>query len=368
MSQILYIIWNTDPEMFTIPGINWPVRWYGLLFATAFIFSQLIMTVIFKKEKRTQKDLDTLTLYIILGTVLGARLGHMLFYDFKTVIQNPLDIIKIWEGGLASHGGAIGILIAMWLYCKKTKEDWLWIFDRLIIVVAISAMCIRTGNLMNSEIIGKPTENNYGFVFINPLDQVIKSSLKNIDNVDYQWAGKDSSINNHHVSLLNINIKANQVLPIDSMLKVASEVMWYSGGTPIEDKHLFIDPMQLINEQQKSSDTFTLHVFALPRHPAQLYEAGFCLFLFILFFWLWLKKRDHFPKGFMFGLFITLLFTERIISETIKENQVSFEKGMQLNMGQILSIPFILAGIVFMIWSKKQNKFHKTPEIKNEQA
>ena len=175
-------------------------------------------------------------------------------------------------------------------------------------------------------------------------------------------------MNNHHVSMLNVTVKAKQVLPVDSMLKVASEVMWYSGGTPIEDKHLFIDPMQLISEQQKASDTFTLSVFAIPRHPAQLYEAGFCLFLFLLFFWLWLKKREQFPKGFFFGLFIALLFTERIISETIKENQVAFEKGMQLNMGQILSIPFIVAGIAFMVWSKKQNKFHKTPEIKNEQT
>ena len=368
MNHLLYIIWNADPEMFTIPGINWPVRWYGLLFATAFILSQIIMTAIFRAEKRSQKDLDTLTLYIILGTVLGARLGHMLFYDFKTVIQHPLDVFKIWEGGLASHGGAIGILIAMWLYCKKTKEDWLWIFDRLIIVVAISAMCIRTGNLMNSEIIGKPTERNYGFVFINPLDQVIKSSLKNIEKVNYEFTGKDSMMNNHYVSQLKINIKATQILPVDSILKVASEVMWYSGGTPIDDKHMFIDPMQLISEQQKASDTFTLNVFAIPRHPAQLYEAGFCLLLFILFFWLWFKKREAFPKGFFFGMFIALLFTERIISETIKENQVAFEKGMQLNMGQILSIPFIIAGIAFMIWSKKQNKFHITPEIKNEQT
>src|SRR3989344_5261219 len=138
MNSLLYIVWNADPEMFTIPGINWPVRWYGLLFAVAFVGSQFVMNKVYKAELRPQKHLDILTLYIILGTVIGARLGHCIFYDWSFYKNNLLDILKIWEGGLASHGGAIGILVAMWLYCRKTKENWRWIFDRLIIVVAFS--------------------------------------------------------------------------------------------------------------------------------------------------------------------------------------------------------------------------------------
>ncbi len=264
-----YINWNPAREIFTIPGIDWPVRWYGLMWALAFIVSHFFMNRIFKAEKRSDKALDTLTLYIILGTVIGARLGHCLFYGpwFDETLQNgmviegylshPLNMLKVYEGGLASHGGAIGIITAMILFCRKHKENWLWLFDRLVVVVPIAAMCIRLGNLINSEIIGKVTDVPWAFIFVQ------------------------------------------------------------------EDN--------------------------LPRHPAQLYEAIFCFFLFILMYWLWKNKRDKVGPGFMFGLMTVLLFTERFFDEFLKEAQVDFEKDNLLNNGQWLSIPFILIG-AFMIW------------------
>lgn len=264
-----YINWNPAPEIFTIPGIDWPVRWYGLMWALAFIASHFFMNRIFKAELRSDKALDSLTLYIILGTVLGARLGHCLFYGpwFDETLQNgvviegylshPLNMLKIYEGGLASHGGALGILTAMILYCRKEKENWLWLFDRLVVVVPLAAMCIRLGNLINSEIIGKVTDVPWAFIFVQ------------------------------------------------------------------EDN--------------------------LPRHPAQLYEAIFCLFLFTLMYWLWKNKRDKVGPGFMFGLMCVLLFTERFFDEFLKENQVDFENNNILNQGQVLSIPFVLIG-AFMIW------------------
>ncbi|MBL7910570.1 MAG: prolipoprotein diacylglyceryl transferase [Bacteroidia bacterium] len=266
---LTYINWNPAPEIFTIPGIDWPVRWYGLMWALAFIASHFFMNRIFKTELRSDKALDSLTLYIILGTVLGARLGHCLFYGpwFDETLQNgvviegylshPLNMLKIYEGGLASHGGALGILTAMLLYCRKEKENWLWLFDRLVVVVPLAAMCIRLGNLINSEIIGKVTDVPWAFIFVQ------------------------------------------------------------------EDN--------------------------LPRHPAQLYEAIFCLFLFILMYWLWKNKRDNVGPGFMFGVMCVLLFTERFFDEFLKENQVDFENNNILNQGQVLSIPFILIG-AFMIW------------------
>jgi len=282
-----FITWNPSPEIFTIPGIDWPVRWYGLMWAFAFIASFYFMNKVYRKEGRTDKDLDTLTLYIIVGTILGARLGHCLFYGpwFDEVLSNgaviegylshPLNMLKVYEGGLASHGGAIGIITAMILYCRKTRESWLWLFDRLVIVVPLAATFIRFGNLINSEIIGKVTDVPWAFIFVQ------------------------------------------------------------------EDE--------------------------LPRHPAQLYEAIFCLFLFIFMYWFWKNKRNTVGPGFMFGLLCVLLFIERFVDEFFKENQSDFEGGLPINMGQILSIPFIIIGIVMIIRSyKKAPGVYKTEIEKAE--
>ncbi|MDP3556752.1 MAG: prolipoprotein diacylglyceryl transferase [Bacteroidota bacterium] len=282
-----FINWNPSPEIFTIPGIDWPVRWYGLMWALAFIASHFFMNRIFKAEGRSEKALDTLTLYIILGTVLGARIGHCLFYGpwfdeelangviIEGYLSHPLNILKVYEGGLASHGGALGILTAMILYCRKEKESWIWLFDRLVVVVPLAAMCIRLGNLINSEIVGKVTNVPWAFIFSNNDDD--KYNL----------------------------VKYNIPVP--------------------------------------------------PRHPAQLYEAIFCFFLFILMYWLWKNKRDKVGPGFMFGVMCVLLFIERFLVEFLKENQAEFEGSMALNMGQWLSIPFILIG-AFMIWRANKIK------------
>lgn len=271
----LFINWNPSPEIFTIPGIDWPVRWYGLMWALAFIGSHFFMNRIYRTEGRTEKELDTLTLYVIVGTILGARLGHCLFYDPAYYLSHPLDILKVYEGGLASHGGAIGILIAMWLYCRKTKESWLWLFDKIVVVVPLASMLIRFGNLMNSEIIGTPTDVPWAFVFTS------------IDN--------------------------------------------------------------------------------LPRHPAQLYEAVFCLFLFVLMYWLWKNKRGRFAPGFMFGLMCVLFFTERFFDEFVKENQEAFEASMALNMGQILSIPFVIVGL-YMMWRAKNKPALQEAQDENQKS
>lgn len=271
-----YIHWNPSPEIFTIPGINWPVRWYGLLWASALLASHFFMNRIFNAEKRTSKQLDTLTLYIILGTIIGARLGHCLFYgplfdvfDSQGVLieegylSHPLNMLKIYEGGLASHGGALGIITGALLYYRKEKENLLWLFDRLVVVVPLAAALIRLGNLMNSEIIGKESTLPFAFIFTQ------------IDNI--------------------------------------------------------------------------------PRHPAQLYEAIFCTILFIVMYWLWKNKRHVLGKGFMLGLLCTALFTERFLDEFLKENQSAFENSLTLNMGQILSIPFVLFGI-YMMWRSRNHK------------
>jgi prolipoprotein diacylglyceryl transferase len=154
---------------FSIGSLNlgpFSVRWYGLLFAASFVIGFQIMNWIFKIEKKSEKDLNDLVWYMILGTVIGARLGHCLFYNPEYYLSNPLEILKIWQGGLASHGAAVGILTAMYLYSKKkVGQSFLWILDRVVITVALAGSLIRLGNLFNSEIIGIPTDLPWGFVF-----------------------------------------------------------------------------------------------------------------------------------------------------------------------------------------------------------
>lgn len=159
-----YIYWNVDPEIFRIG--NFAVRWYGLLFAAAFYVGYMILEKVFQREKVSVELLDKMTIYTIVGTVIGARLGHCLFYDFDYYSSNPMEILKIWRGGLASHGAAIGILTSLYIFSRKyTVKSYFWFIDRIVIVVALGGAFIRLGNLMNSEIVGNPTTLPWGFVF-----------------------------------------------------------------------------------------------------------------------------------------------------------------------------------------------------------
>jgi len=158
------IVWNVDPEIFRIG--SFAVRWYGLLFALGFVFGYIIMGKIFKWEKFPPKLLDTITTYMVVGTVVGARLGHCLFYEPAYYLSHPLKILMVWEGGLASHGAAVGILFAIYLFARKVNKPYLWVIDRIVIVVALAGFFIRMGNLMNSEIYGIETSLPWGFIFV----------------------------------------------------------------------------------------------------------------------------------------------------------------------------------------------------------
>ena len=164
------IIWGVSPEIFSIGPFA--VRWYGLLFASSFFTGFLIIQWIFKQEKKPEKDLDELLLYMIIGTLLGARLGHCIFYDPVYYFSSPVRILKVWEGGLASHGGAIGIFLALYIYSRrKPDQKYLWLLDRMAIVVALGGFFIRLGNLFNSEIVGKPAAVAWAFIF-SRLDMI----------------------------------------------------------------------------------------------------------------------------------------------------------------------------------------------------
>ena len=244
--------WDVNPEIFRIG--SFAVRWYGLLFASSFFFGYIIMNKMFKNEKLGEDVLDRLTIYMAVGTIVGARLGHCLFYEPSYYLKNPLEILMIWHGGLASHGAAIGILLAIWYFARKERKDYLWVMDRIVITAALAGFFIRMGNLMNSEIYGVETTVPWGFVFLR----------------------------NHEVA---------------------------------------------------------------PKHPTQIYEALAYLAIFVLLYKLyWVKKGEHL-QGLLFSLFLVLVFTSRFFIEFLKEDQVAFEATMKINMGQWLSIPFIIAGL-----------------------
>ncbi|MGF7217094.1 prolipoprotein diacylglyceryl transferase [Spirosoma lacussanchae] len=168
--MLQYVIWDVDPELFHIGSFS--VRWYGLLFALGFLIGMQIMTYIFKKENKPVTDTDTLLIYMVVSTILGARLGHFLFYEPEILLKNPLEVILPPYRGLASHGAAVGILTGLWLYSRRknsqaTGQTFFWVTDRIAITVALAGACIRFGNLMNSEIVGRPTDVPWAFIFMN---------------------------------------------------------------------------------------------------------------------------------------------------------------------------------------------------------
>lgn len=257
------INWNVNPDLITIGSLH--IRYYSLFFVIGFWLGYRLFVYFYKREDLPVSLLDPLLFTLIVCTIVGARLGHVLFYQPDYYLAHPAEIFKIWHGGLASHGGAIAILIGLWWYArhygKKYRFDFLWILDRIGIAIAFAGMFIRLGNLMNSEIYGDVTDLPWGVVFL------------------------------------------------------------------------------------RNGEIF-------PKHPTQLYEALAYLILGIALLMLYRYRLGRLKRGFLFGLFLTGLFGARFLIEFIKEPQVEFEQTMTLNMGQLLSIPFVIAGIILMIRSR----------------
>ncbi len=278
MLQTLFIDWQPRLELFSIGSYD--IRWYSVLWIIGLALAYFIVKRLYADQRISEEKFDPLFMYCFLGVLLGARLGHCIFYEPETYLTSVKGIIEMflpikfapdsWDWtfhgytGLASHGGAIGLFIGLLLYMKKTEVKLLTVLDNVAIATPVTACCIRLGNLMNSEIIGSPTDVPWAFIF--------------------------------HTS------------------------------------DAFVDG-QLV-----------------PRHPAQLYEA--IAYLIIFFVGIAIYRRKNAPEvssGFYFGFCLTTIFVFRFFVEFIKKEQVDFEQGMLLDMGQILSIPFIIAGLIFML-------------------
>lgn len=254
--MLSFIHWNVDPEIFALGKLS--IRWYGFLFAAGFLIGYNIAERMLKSEGVSQKWIDSLFFYMIIATVVGARLGHVFFYGWDFYSQHPEEIIKVWHGGLASHGGALGILVALYIHSRVvTKRTMLWALDRVVVPTALVAVFIRTGNLMNSEIYGIQTNLPWGVIFERNGELV-------------------------------------------------------------------------------------------PKHPTQIYEALAYLLAFGVLMYLYWRTAAKNRPGLLLGVFFILIFAARFFIEFIKEDQEAFEAGMMLNMGQKLSIPFVLVGILLL--------------------
>jgi phosphatidylglycerol---prolipoprotein diacylglyceryl transferase len=261
MPHLLQIFWDASPEIARIGPLS--LRWYGILFALGFLIGFFLVQWMFRIERKPEEDLDRLLIYTIVSTIVGARLGHVLFYDPAYYLSNPLQILYVWHGGLASHGAAIGLLTGLYIYTRSRPEQpYLWLLDRLVVPVALAGSLIRVGNLFNSEILGTPSDLPWAFIFAR--------------------------------------------------------------------------------------------VDGIARHPAQLYEALAYLIIFVVLLFVYRRYRQATPRGLLLGLMLLMTFTARFFIEFVKQEQEAFEAIAGLHMGQWLSLPMIIAGIILLLRARKK--------------
>lgn len=264
------VVWNADPVLFSLGPLS--VRWYGLAFAIGFTVGYALVSRMFRHEGAPERWLGSLLIYVVVATVVGARLGHVFFYEWDYYSVHPEKILRIWEGGLASHGGTIALIIALfiWSWCVSRKPAS-WVFDKIVVAIALVGGLIRLGNLMNSEIYGGPTSLPWGFIFVR------------------------------------------------------------DGQT-------------------------------LPAHPTQIYEALCYFLLFALLMWMYWKRNAQERPWLITGVFFLGIFVPRFLIEYVKNVQVESEYRMiaeyGMNMGQMLSIPFILIGVALIVWSMSCPRQH----------
>lgn len=356
-SVLDYVVWSPNPAVF--PGFE-RLRWYSLFFALGFIISQQVMIYIFKKEGHDERLVDRLTIYMVISTIVGARLGHVLFYEPEKYLSTPLDILKVWEGGLASHGAAIAILIALWLYVRKVPgQNYLWVVDRIVIVVAMTGALIRFGNLMNSEIGGKPTGNDSGFVFARDTEEILGTLKLPIEEIEaYRPADREGEMTGNGIVPVNFDIEITKGGYEEQDLRKALEadVKYVLTQFRSSRNYLAEDPSIPLN--YSLTDTGTSYVasvktFGITRYPTQIYEALSYFLIFIGLLIGWVRYKEQLPDGLYLGIFLVSVFGMRFMWEFYKENQVDFEENLTFNMGQALSIPLVIGGLVLIIYAAK---------------
>lgn len=257
--------WDMNPVLFQVGPLA--VRWYGLFFAVSFLAGYKLMQWISRREGRSEIELESLFAYMFIGVLFGARLGHCLFYDPSFYLSHPIEILKIWEGGLASHGAALGILVSLFVFTRRSdRPSYLWLLDRIVLPVALAGFFIRLGNFFNSEIVGNPSTRSWAVVF---------------ESVD-----------------------------------------------------------------------------AVPRHAVQLYEALVYGIIFVLLILVYRRKQNASRQGMLLGLFLVSVFFARFLLEFLKTRQAVYEASQVLSVGQWLSLPFVVLGLILLACSLKPFQQH----------
>ena len=261
-----HFIWNVNPNILEFGPVQ--LRWYGLLFVGSFFLGLMLLQWIYKREGKDPSVLDNLLIYVMVGAVIGARLMHCFAYEPEFYLSHPLEILKVWKGGLASHGGLLGVLIALYVFSKKYNESYMWLISRIAMPGALTAAFVRFGNLFNSEILGLPTDKPWAIIF---------------PRVDM-----------------------------------------------------------------------------LPRHPVQLYEAFAYLFLLFILVTVYKKVQPAFATKILPGIFLTYMFIVRFLLEYTKTRQADYTTSLPFTTGQMLSVPFIIIGITWIIWAIRQRAVHNS--------
>ncbi len=355
MQSLLTITWDMSRGLDL--GII-TLRYYSLLFALGFVLGYMLMKRIFKKEGVPQEKLDTLLTYIVVATIVGARLGHVFFYQWDYYSENLLEIFMVWEGGLASHGAAVAIIIAVIIYCRKVlKKPALWMLDRIVLTVILAAVLIRVGNWFNSEIYGDIENSAFQTVFTDPPRQRIMASFdKVIESVEYTKLGGEEITDTIDYPLYNMQF---EILPGVSQevatATIEAKVIPYVNSFDKENRNIIFPEGATVVWNEAKPNIATVEVLGVPRSPTQLYEAFAYFLIFLTLYRLYLVKSLANKQGFIFGMFLIMLWGFRFFIEYFKEVQVTREVGQSLNTGQYLSIPLIIAGIYFVVAAKNKS-------------
>lgn len=387
-----YLIWNGSSEIFSIGWLS--LRWYGLLFALGFIISMQILYYMFKKEGKPESDVDTLTIYMVIGTILGARLGHVIFYQPELFWEDPLSILLPFEfnpfrftglSGLASHGAAIAILFALWLYSNyaitfskpdpsatgkgntkpkekrgffmrkrvKPGQSYIQTLDRIVILVTLTGAMIRLGNFFNAEIIGIPTNGPFGVVMTGKVTELFTRS--EASPVEFVTVVKNKDLPEGQLGRMPIQFRLffeRGVREEEAKAYLESDVkrfLTYQGSRDYIDEPFNTATDYTLVQDEPGLFSASVNTFGIARHPAQLYESISCLLFFMFLFWLWSRRKAETQPGLIFGWFMVILWSLRFMYEFIKEDQVGFESRMPINMGQVLSIPLFIVGVIILI-------------------